>query len=162
MTGGPANSPPGRDKGQESNNAGLPAEPGAGDVKRAQERGAHAGKLQIILTWGDRSDLDLHVVCPNGGEISHSSKNSCGGHLDVDANSGAETMSATPVEHVFFDDPAPGTYRVVVDPYSVREGPESHYRITVRQEGQPDQVIEGNARGGARNQTVTQIEVGPG
>jgi hypothetical protein len=138
----------------------APAPP-SGDVKRAEERGAHTGKLQIILAWEDRNDLDLHVLCPDGSEISYNTRQSCGGELDVDANGDARTAGASPVENVFFQEPAAGVYRVLVDPYAMRVAVDSPFRITIRREGEPDRVITGTAHNGQHGQEVTQVEVAP-
>jgi hypothetical protein len=135
--------------------------PPSSDVQRATERGAHTGKLQIILAWEDRNDLDLHVRCPGGGEISFNSRTTCGGELDVDANGDSRTANASPVENVYFGEPAPGTYQVIVDPYAMRVAVDSRFRITIRREGEPDQVVEGVAHNGQRGRIVTQVEVAP-
>lgn len=129
------------------------------DVQRAAERGAHSGKMQIILAWQDRSDLDLHVFCPDGTEISFAHKDACGGHLDLDANSNSTTATATPVENVYFEDPGAGSYRIVVNPYALRGTTASDFRITIRRDGLPDQVVTGVAHDGVHNQVVTTVEV---
>ena len=127
------------------------------DEQRAQERGAQRGKLEIILAWDDRNDLDLRVICPNGRDfigyeyipqrpIDH--PRACGGTRDVDANGDANTATATPVENVFFADPAAGRYRVTVFSFAMRVSQSSHFRVTVRREGQPDQVFTGTALNG--------------
>jgi hypothetical protein len=65
-----------------------------------------------------------------------------------------------PVENVVFDqDPAPGTYRIVVDYFDRRDGPNTPYRVTIRREGQPDRVITGTAREGVREQVVGEFTV---
>jgi hypothetical protein len=138
-----------------------PARPPSDDVRRAEERGAHRGRLQIILAWEDRNDLDLYVGCPGGALINFDHKAACGGRLDVDANGDARVANASPVENVYFNAPAPGTYRVIVDPYEMRVGPESHFRVTIRREGEPDRVVEGTARNGQRGRVVTEVQVPP-
>jgi hypothetical protein len=137
------------------------AAPPSQDVQRATQRGAHGGKLQVILAWEDRNDLDLHVICPDGQEIQYSNKVACGGHLDVDANGTASSADSSPVENVYFDSPAPGTYKVVVNPFAMRVGPDSNFRVTIRREGEPDQITTGTAHNGAYNQIATQVEVAP-
>jgi hypothetical protein len=134
--------------------------PPTGDTQRAQARGAQRGKLQIILAWDDRNDLDLHVACPDDREIIYyDRRTACGGTLDVDANGDERLATATPVESVFFPDPAPGRYRVIVDPYAMRVSQTSLFRVTVKREGQPDQVFNGTAVNGQRNQEITVVEV---
>ena len=139
--------------------AGQAVMPPSNDIQRAERRGAHTGKLQLILTWEDRNDLDLHVLCPNGGQIYYDSRDACGGHLDVDANGDARTATATPVENVYLDDPPAGRYRIIVEPYAMRVGTDSHFRVTIRREGQPDKVVEGTAHNGEYNQMVADVQV---
>ena len=130
------------------------------DEQRAQERGAQSGKLQIILAWDDRNDLDLRVACPDDHEfIFFDRRTACGGTLDIDANGDARLATATPVENVFFADPAPGRYRVIVDPYAMRVSQTTPFRVTVRREGQPDQVFNGTAVNGQRYKEITAVEV---
>lgn len=131
------------------------------DAERAQRQGAQGGKLQIILAWDDRNDLDLHVVCPDGVDINYIRRQACGGTLDVDANGDVRRLTPTAVENVFFTEPQPGRYRVVVDPYGMRERPASPFRLTIRRDGQPDQVTAGTAQNGRRNQMVTEFTVAP-
>jgi hypothetical protein len=123
-----------------------PAPSQTGDANRAHEAGARTGKLQIILAWDDIDDLDLIVVCPDGKKIFFDTKTNCGGTLDVDKNSRSADAAHTPVENVVFErDPDPGRYRIFVLKYAHRGGaPErSPFRVTVRQEGQPDRVSTG-------------------
>ena len=135
------------------------AAPPSRDAERAQRQGAQAGKLQVILAWDDRNDLDLHVVCPDGVDINYIRRQACGGTLDVDANGDVRRLTPTAVENVFFNDPRPGRYRVVVDPYGMRERAASPFRVTVRRDGQPDQVTTGTAQNGRRNQAVAEFTV---
>ncbi len=136
-----------------------PPPPPRQDAERAQRQGAQRGKLQIILAWDDKNDLDLHVICPGGQGINYLHRSACGGRLDVDANGDVNVLTATPVENVYFNDPQPGRYRVVVDPYGMRVRPSTAFRVTIRRDGQPDEVITGLASNGRRNQVVTEIVV---
>jgi hypothetical protein len=133
--------------------------PGTGDAERAHGQGGQTGKLQVILAWDDQNDLDLLIVCPNGTDINFVRHQACGGTLDVDANSDPQQLTASPVENVFFADPLPGAYRVVVDPYGMHEHPETPFRVTIRREGQPDLVVTGLAKQDSRYQTVTQFSL---
>ncbi|MBV9758842.1 MAG: hypothetical protein JO047_17490 [Alphaproteobacteria bacterium] len=136
--------------------AGAPAAP---DVSRAIGLGAHGGRLQIVLGWDDRNDLDLHVICPSGEQISYRSRSGCGGTLDVDANATPTGSTTTPVENVDFDNPAPGIYRILVDPFAMRDGNASPFRVTIRRAGQPDQVVTGTAVKDQHMQRVTEVSV---
>lgn len=138
----------------------LPVRPPASaDAQRAEREGAHEGRLQVILAWDDTNDLDLRIYCPNGDDINFSRRTACGGQLDVDANGDVRNLTQSPVESVFFDNPAPGRYRVVVDPYGMRERSSTPFRVTVRREGQRDQVVTGLAQNGQRSRTVVEFSV---
>ena len=114
----------------------------------------------MILAWDDRNDLDLAVICPSGQRIDYRNRNGCGGSLDIDRNAAGGPTTRTPVENVVFDqNPAPGRYRIVVDYFDRVDGPATPYRVTVRQEGQPDRVITGPARQGQRDQVVGEFTV---
>jgi hypothetical protein len=138
-----------------------PPQPPTDDQQRVKERGGQQGKLQVTLAWDDRNDLDLYVVCPSGEEINWRAANRqrCGGKLDIDANNGRGPLSETPVENVFWDDPPPGRYRILVQNYKRNAAPQSAYRITIRQEGKPDRVIRGVARAGEPPRPADEFEV---
>eukprot|EP01124_Arcella_intermedia_P003754 TRINITY_DN1208_c0_g1_i1.p1 TRINITY_DN1208_c0_g1~~TRINITY_DN1208_c0_g1_i1.p1 ORF type:complete len:453 (-),score=83.34 TRINITY_DN1208_c0_g1_i1:39-1226(-) len=86
---------------------------------RLKREGAKTGDVAISLAWDSRTDLDLHVITPNGEEIYYSHKKSkCNGELDVDMNVRGE--SETPVENVYWPTgkaPA-GKYTVMVHLYA--------------------------------------------
>ena len=138
-----------------------PPPPRSADLNRAQERGAQHGKLTIVLAWDDRNDLDLHVRCPGGGEIFYGRRSVCGGQLDVDANGDARTADVRPVENVFFADPRPGTYRIAVDAYAMRVSRSTPFRLTIQQDGKPDQVITGTATGGTSEVASVTVDALP-
>ncbi len=139
--------------------AAPPVAPPSQDAARAERQGGQAGKLQVILAWDDRNDLDLHVVCPDGVDINFIRRRACGGTLDVDANGDMHQLTAAPVENVYFTEPQPGRYRVVVDPYGMRERVASPFRVTIRRDGQADEVVAGTAQNGRRNQLVSEFTV---
>ena len=137
-----------------------PQPPPSNDARRAEQQGARTGKLQVILAWDDTNDLDLQVVCPAGdGTINFNRRRACGGTLDVDANGDVNHLTSSPVENVFFDDPAPGTYQVVVDAYGMREHGSAPFRITIHRDGRPDEVVNGVAQNGQRYRRVTSFTV---
>ena len=136
-----------------------PPPPPSQDAQRAERQGAQRGKLQVILAWDDRNDLDLQVTCPNGTTINFIRRQACGGVLDVDANGDVDVLTATPVENVFFAAPMSGRYRVVVDPYGMRVRNSTPFRVTIRREGQPDEVTAGTAVNGQRNRRVVEFTV---
>ena len=137
-----------------------PPTPATGDARRAQQQGGHTGKLQVILAWDDSNDLDLQVVCPAGdGTINFIRRRACGGTLDVDANGDVNHLTQSPVENVFFEDPAPGAYQVIVDPYGMREHASSPFRVTIHRDGRPDEVFNGVAQNGQRYRAVMGFTV---
>lgn len=83
-----------------------------------EEGGRISEELTVTLIWDDDSDLDLQVICPDGGTAGVAASGCGGGVLDVDANgygSGGLRMMSEPVENVRFGASAPsGTYRIRV------------------------------------------------
>jgi hypothetical protein len=79
--------------------------------------------------------------------------------LDVDANAHAADATATPVENAAWADPPAGTYQIFVVPYEMREAASSAFRITIRQQGQPDRVAQGSAVKGSGPVQVATVQV---
>jgi hypothetical protein len=134
-----------------------PPTPRQEDADRARREGARSGRVQIILAWDDRNDLDLVMICPNGERLYFDHRQACGAVLDVDRNAGNSALTATPVENIVFAaEPAPGRYRIIV--WHFQNNPpapaSSPYRVTVKREGRPDQVFTGRVAAGQ------QVEVG--
>jgi hypothetical protein len=130
----------------------------AQDQQRALQRGAANGKLQIILAWDDRNDLDLHVRCDNE-ELYYNRRNACGGTLDVDANSNAATATTTPVENASWANPPPGHYDVIVGAYDMAAAASSPFRVTILQDGQPPRVVTGTMTRGQSAQKVAGVDI---
>ena len=134
-----------------------PPAPRQEDADRARREGARSGRVQIILAWDDRNDLDLVMICPNGERLYFDHRQACGAVLDVDRNAGNSALSPAPVENIVFAaEPAPGRYRIIV--WHFQNNPpapaSSPYRVTVKREGRPDQVFTGRVAAGQ------QVEVG--
>ncbi|MFN6253103.1 MAG: hypothetical protein ACK4Y5_13625 [Acetobacteraceae bacterium] len=134
-----------------------PQPPRQEDAERARREGARSGRVQIILAWDDRNDLDLMMICPNGERLYFDRRQACGAELDVDRNAGNSALTPTPVENIVFAaEPAPGRYRIIV--WHFQNNPpaptSSPYRVTVKREGRPDQVFTGRIAAGQ------QVEVG--
>ena len=92
--------------------------------ERLDREGAKSGDVQVSLLWNNFNDLDLHVRCPSGEEISYQKRHSrCGGELDVDMNAGGRA-SAKPVENVYWPEGgAPeGKFIVMVNHYADHGG----------------------------------------
>ena len=134
-----------------------PPPPRQEDAERARREGARSGRVQIILAWDDRNDLDLMMICPNGERLFFDHRRACGAELDVDRNAGNSALTPTPVENIVFaSEPAPGRYRIIV--WHFQNNPpapaSSPYRVTIKREGRPDQVFTGRVAAGQ------QVEVG--
>lgn len=82
-----------------------------------QEAALQTGDVQVTLRWESTDDLDLSVKDPSGEVVSFFNPEiASGGQFDVDANSGCQVQSGTPLESIFW--PAGtgilGNYMVVV------------------------------------------------
>jgi uncharacterized protein YfaP (DUF2135 family) len=90
--------------------------------KRVQFYGGYAGrpqaKLRVVLSWdSDGTDLDLHVVSPDGQHVFYGNRAvGNGGALDVDVTTGyGPEIYANP-------SPPKGVYHVYVNYYGAGEG----------------------------------------
>jgi Domain of unknown function (DUF6777) len=81
-------------------NGGLLERPVGSDGASKTDVGT--GDVQITLEWASDSDLDLHVIEPDGTEIDYTNPgpSSTGGQLDVDSNIECENDGG--VENVFW------------------------------------------------------------
>ena len=115
--------------------------------------GAMSGEITISLMWDSADDLDLHVFTPDGSEIYFANDVAGGGELDVDSNAFEDEISDSPVENIYFAEPAPGEYWVYIDNYMDRSDGETNYlvRVTV---GDQSETFRGTIDG-----TDTVIEV---
>ncbi len=91
--------------------------PGSKERKRVQFYVAYSGKpqarLRVVLSWdSDGTDLDLHVVSPDGQHVFYGNRvGSNGGALDVDVTTGyGPEIYANPT-------PPTGVYQVYVNYY---------------------------------------------
>ena len=93
--------------------------------RRLKEAEATTGDLEMTLTWENKSDLDIAVECPTGDKINHRDMivAACRGALDVDRNNNTSKATSSPVEHVVFTDPLPGTYTITVTLYNNHHPP---------------------------------------
>ncbi|MCA9885008.1 MAG: pre-peptidase C-terminal domain-containing protein [Anaerolineae bacterium] len=75
------------------------------------------GALTVTLTWEGDADLNLFVRSPSGQTVSWSTpQTDDGGILQIDSNTGCQTPTAAPVEHIYWPGvTAPvGTYTIWV------------------------------------------------
>lgn len=92
--------------------------PDRGQARRVQfynggGNGETAARLRVVLSWdSDNTDLDLHVVTPDGGHVWYGGRALANGAaLDVDVTTGyGPEMFASPT-------PLPGQYLVYVNYY---------------------------------------------
>lgn len=92
-------------------------DPASGDSHRVQFHASGAGnvpaRLRVLLAWdSDGTDLDLHVITPDGGHAWYGSQVLAnGGALDIDVTTGyGPEIFSTPT-------PLPGRYLVYVNYY---------------------------------------------
>lgn len=71
------------------------------------------GALRVTLKWSVATDIDLHVLTPNGNEINFTNDMADSGTLDVD-----DMGDGVHVENVFFTAPPAGAYQVWAVNYS--------------------------------------------
>lgn len=95
---------------------------------------ARTGDVQITLVWSHDSDMDLHVIDPDGNEIYWSNPTSdSGGQLDIDKIPD-EGDFGPHVENIFWppDGAPPGTYTAFVHHYDSYTGASGSYTLEVR------------------------------
>lgn len=112
--------------------------------RRLTDQNAGDGEMEIALAWDDQSDLDLHLYCPDGAHVfyNHRTEASCGGTLDIDANSGGP-LQPDPIEHVYFSDPPAGTYTAVVHLFRDRRSGAPHPFTLVIKLGDKTETLRG-------------------
>lgn len=98
---------------------------------RIEDSGAQSGEIEITLLWDTTDDLDLHCFAPDGSHIYHKDPDAGGGKLDVDRNREGTTLVTNPIEHIFFEHPENGQYKVYVRNYQERT-PSREAHATVR------------------------------
>jgi uncharacterized protein YfaP (DUF2135 family) len=123
------------------------------------------GDIQISVAWSDTSDVDLHVIDPNGEEISFSHRTSAsGGTLDLDGNAACSRNTVGQVsafvsnENVVWPTGAApsGEYKVILDYWSACGNPSTDYVVTVQRTGASPMIFTGTFVGtSAPSDTVT-------
>ena len=107
------------------------------------------GDVQVSVSWDAPSDVDLHVVEPDGNDIYYGNpSSSSGGQLDVDSNA-ACSIDGRQIENIRWSGQAPaGTYTVRVDYWDACGVARTNYLVTVKN--------------GASTQTFTGVFTGEG
>ncbi len=114
------------------------------------------GDVQVTLQWAGGVDLDLHVIDPEGTEISFSSRTSpSGGQLDQDALSDCSGC----VENIFWPPGgAPsGEYQVFVVNFT--GDPVTSYQLDIRVGGDVIDSQSGSVGGGSPQSPTTTFTV---
>ena len=99
--------------------------------------GVGTGDVQVTLAWDADSDVDLHVVGPDGEEIFYGNRNSdSGGELDLDSNAGCDIDGVRNENITWPVGTAPrGTYTVRVNYWSSCDVSETNYTVRINNGG---------------------------
>lgn len=110
-----------------------------------------AGDVQVSVSWDAESDVDLHVVQPDGEEVWYGNTVSAvGGKLDLDSNAGC-SIDHVKNENITYATPPSGNYTVRVDYYDSCGVTETNYVVTVRRKGHPTETFTGTFTGAGDN-----------
>lgn len=113
-----------------------------GNVGTIAEKRFHAlevgtGDIQVTATWDTDSDVDLHVVDPDGAEIYWADRTSpSGGTLDLDSNAACAGDNVRNENITWAVGTAPqGTYTVRLDYWSSCSAFETNYTVLINNGG---------------------------
>jgi hypothetical protein len=111
--------------------------------------GVGTGDVQVTLAWDADSDVDLHVVGPDGEEIFYGNRDSAsGGELDLDSNAGCEIDGIRNENITWPVGTAPrGTYTVRVNYWSSCGVAQTNYTVRVNNGGAVE-IFTGSFTGG--------------
>ena len=111
------------------------------------------GDIQVSVSWDTESDVDLHLIEPNGAEIYYGdSESASGGTLDLDSNAGC-AIDGKKNENITWPNGTPprGTYTVRVDYWASCGVAKTNYVVTVRVAGRAAQTFTGSFTGEGTN-----------
>ena len=103
------------------------------------------GDVQVSLVWDKPSDIDLHVVDPDGEEIYYGNTASAsGGRLDLDSNAGC-SIDGVNNENITWASGRglPGTYTVRVDNWDSCGAEPIEWAVTIHSGDQALQTFTG-------------------
>jgi len=143
---------------------GTPEEPLLGDWLRIPisiiRVAAGGADIQVTVSWlnadggGDYTDVDLHVIDPNGDQVAYwNTEVASGGQLDLDSNPACAAGDFN--ENIFWPvgRAIVGEYRVQLNYWSTcGYTGEVDYRVTILIDGQLQRIIDG---------TLTAADEGP-
>lgn len=118
------------------------------------------GQIQVSVSWDTPSDVDLHVIDPTGEEIYYANDvGATGGELDLDSNAacGIDGVNNENITWGDDDDPASGTYTVLVHYWSPCGQGTTNYIVTVRVEGEQTRTFAGTLTTDDEEDTVTSF-----
>ena len=130
---------------------GDPAAVGAYANQTVQFITAATGDIQVSVSWSDTSDVDLHVIDPNGEEVYFGHRDAAsGGHLDIDSNAACSSDGAAgfhknnentvwPVGMAI-----PGNYTVKLDYWSPCGFSQTDWVVTIQRTGSAAQIFTGS------------------
>lgn len=123
---------------------------GAFDTESVNVVNVGTGTIQVSVSWDAESDVDLHLIEPNGEEIYYGNDVSAsGGTLDLDSNAGCY-IDGKKNENITWPSgttPPRGTYTVKVDYWSACSVAKTNYVVTVRVTGQTTRTYTGSFTG---------------
>jgi len=119
------------------------------------------GDIQISVAWDDSSDVDLHVVDPNGEHIYFAHRDAAsGGTLDLDANAACGRNSLPDGTTGFVSNEnvvwptgraIPGTYTVFLHYWSACNNPGTNWVATIQRANAAPQIFTGSFGNGDPN-----------
>jgi uncharacterized protein YfaP (DUF2135 family) len=115
--------------------------------QRVQVLSVGTGQVQISVSWDADSDIDLHVVDPFNDEVYFEQPEvDSGGRLDLDSNAEC-AIDHKRNENITWPTAPPGPYVVRLDYWSNCGVARTRYVVTVRIDGQPPRVFDGEFTG---------------
>jgi len=105
------------------------------------------GQVQVSVQWDGDSDVDLHVMDPNGDEVYWDNTSvASGGQLDLDSNANCD-LDHVRNENITWSKAPPGKYVVRLDYFLACDVEKTNYVVTVRVNGQPTKTFSGSFTG---------------
>jgi pre-peptidase len=105
-----------------------------------------SGDVQVSVSWDSLTDVDLHVIDPNGDEVYYGNTPGASGTLDLDSNP-ACAIDGVNNENITFPTAPHGTYTVRVDYWDACGVTQTNYVVTVQRAGHSAETFTGNLTG---------------
>ncbi|MCD2176111.1 hypothetical protein [Rhizobium sp. C4] len=118
----------------------APATPLPTDQNRLQQNGRtlNANEDSVTLTWNNKNDLDLYIVCPDGS-LAGIETSACGVDANLDRNKKYTPLTNQPIELLKWpsDTLQPGQYRIQVKYFAQYDQQlRTPFTVTLRRNGQ--------------------------